>query len=112
MTYINPDSALTPANIYVEATQSRFSDSYRRWQGIPSIEVTGNGRIFVNFYSGQDAEVGGNIMVLCVSDNHGESFRSCVTVVEHPDPNAGSMILIYGSLQTKSSGCFYTQARI
>ena len=52
MTYINPDSALTPANIYVEATQSRFSDSYRRWQGIPSIEVTGNGRIFVNFYSG------------------------------------------------------------
>ena len=28
MTYINPDSALTPANIYVEATQSRFSDSY------------------------------------------------------------------------------------
>ena len=27
MTYINPDSALTPANIYVEATQSRFSDS-------------------------------------------------------------------------------------
>ena len=49
MTYINPDSALTPANIYVEATQSRFSDSYRRWQGIPSIEVTGNGRIFVNF---------------------------------------------------------------
>ena len=37
MTYINPDSALTPANIYVEATQSRFADSYRRWEGITYI---------------------------------------------------------------------------
>ena len=50
MTYINPDSALTPANIYVEATQSRVSVSYRRGQGITSNEVNGAGRNFVNFY--------------------------------------------------------------
>lgn len=111
MTYINPDSALTPANIYVEATQSRFSDSYRRWQGIPSIEVTGNGRIFVNFYSGQDAEVGGNIMVLCVSDNHGESFRSCVTVVEHPDPECRIYDPNLWIAPDKKLWMFYTQAR-
>lgn len=80
------DSALTPANIFINATQEHFQDSYRRWQGIPSIEVTKNGRIFVNFYSGQDAEVGGNIMVLCTSDDHGQTFKSCTTVVEHPDP--------------------------
>ena len=48
-------SSLTPANIYVNATQERFQDTYRRWQGIPSIEVSPAGRIFVNFYSGQDA---------------------------------------------------------
>lgn len=79
-------SSLTPANIYVNATQERFQDTYRRWQGIPSIEVSPAGRIFVNFYSGQDAEVGGNIMMLCVSDDNGRTFRSCATVVEHPDP--------------------------
>lgn len=76
---------LTPAKIFVRPTEYRFQDSYRRWQGIPSIEVTAKGRIFVNFYSGQDAEVGGNIMVLCVSDDKGKTFRSCETVVEHPD---------------------------
>lgn len=80
------NSSLSPARIFVNATEERFQDSYRRWQGIPSIEVTAKGRIFVNFYSGQDAEVGGNIMMLCQSDDGGISFRSCVTVVEHPDP--------------------------
>ena len=74
MTYINPDSALTPANIYVEATQSRFSDSYRRWQGIPSIEVTGNGRIFVNFIPDRTLRLEGILWYFCVSDNHGERF--------------------------------------
>lgn len=82
----NIDVALTPANIYVNATQDRFQDWYRKWQGIPSIEVSKKGRIFVNFYSGQKAEVGGNIMMLCVSDDHGKTFRSCETVVEHPNP--------------------------
>lgn len=80
------NSSLTPANIYVNASQERFQDSYRRWQGIPSIEVTANGRVFVNFYTGQDAEVGGNVMMLCISNDGGNSFQSCATVVEHPDP--------------------------
>ncbi len=105
------DSSLTPANIYVCADQERFQDSYRRWQGIPSIEVTEKGRIFVNFYSGQAAEVGGNIMMLCVSDDHGNTFRSCETVVEHPDPECR----IYDpNLWIAPDGrlwMFYTQAR-
>ena len=77
---------MIPAKLYVRPTEERFQDTYRRWQGIPSIEVTDGGKIFVNFYSGQDAEVGGNIMVLCVSTDGGKSFRSCEAVVEHPDP--------------------------
>lgn len=83
---MNHDPAMTPAQIFVRPSEERFRDTYRRWQGIPSIEVTDSGRIFVNFYSGQDAEVGGNVMVLCVSDDGGKSFRSCEAVVEHPDP--------------------------
>lgn len=83
---MNSDSALTPAKLFIRPKDERFSDDYRRWQGIPSIEVSHGGRIFVNFYSGQDAEVGGNVMVLCVSDNGGKTFRSAEVVVEHPDP--------------------------
>ena len=80
------DASMIPAKLYVRPTEERFQDTYRRWQGIPSIEVTDGGKIFVNFYSGQDAEVGGNIMVLCVSTDGGKSFRSCEAVVEHPNP--------------------------
>lgn len=80
------DTSMIPAKLYVRPTEERFQDTYRRWQGIPSIEVTDGGKIFVNFYSGQDAEVGGNIMILCVSTDGGKSFRSCEAVVEHPDP--------------------------
>ena len=46
------EPALMPANLYTNAKQERFQDSYRRWQGIPSIEVSRKGRIFINFYSG------------------------------------------------------------
>ena len=81
------DPALAPAHIFIQPNEERFKDTYRRWQGIPSIEVTSHGRIFVNFYSGQDAEVGGNIMILCISDDQGKTFRSCAAVVEHPDPS-------------------------
>lgn len=105
------EPALMPAKLYTYATQERFQDTYRRWQGIPSIEVSKQGRIFINFYSGQDAEVGGNIMMLCTSDDGGESFSSCTAVVEHPDPACR----IYDpNLWLAPDGrlwMFYTQAR-
>ena len=83
---MNHDSSMQPAKLYIRPSEERFRDDYRRWQGIPSIEVTDQGRILINFYSGQEAEVGGNIMVLCTSDDGGETFYSCEAVVEHPDP--------------------------
>ena len=107
---LKQDPALTPANIYVNATQERFQDSYRRWQGIPSIEVTDRGRIFINFYSGQDAEVGGNIMVLCISDDQGESFHSCATVVEHPNPGCRIYDPNLWMTPDRQLWMFYTQA--
>lgn len=105
------DSALTPANIYVNTKEERFQDNYRRWQGIPSIEVTEKGRIFINFYTGQDAEVGGNVMMLCTSDNHGESFKSCTAVVEHPDPECRIYDPNLWMSPNHSLWMFYTQAR-
>lgn len=85
MSESNP--SMRPARIFIRPDDEKFQDHYRRWQGIPSVEVTDNGRVFVMFYAGQDAEVGGNIAVLCVSDDGGDTFRSCEAVVEHPDPS-------------------------
>lgn len=38
------DPALAPARIFIQPNEERFKDTYRRWQGIPSIEVTSHGR--------------------------------------------------------------------
>ena len=46
----------------------------RLWQGIPSIEVTRKGRIFISFYSGETLEGIGNYAALIKSDDNGESF--------------------------------------
>ena len=48
---------------------SGFSTEHRIWQGIPSIEVTRKGRIFLTFYSGGTKEEIGNYAVLIKSDS-------------------------------------------
>lgn len=47
----------------------KYSTTQRVWQGIPSIEVTRNGRIFSAFYSGGTKEEVGNFVVLLKSDD-------------------------------------------
>ncbi|MDL2293323.1 glycoside hydrolase [Ruminococcaceae bacterium OttesenSCG-928-D13] len=78
------DPATCPAVLYPAPEAPRFSDSVRRWQGVPSIAVSGRGRIFVNFYAGQMPETGGNFMLLLSSDDGGISFIPRLAV-EHPD---------------------------
>ena len=90
------DPALMPARVYVRPDEERFRDTFRRWQGIPSIEVTPKGRVFVDFYTGQAAEKGGNFLMLCVSEDGGKTFRSGELVVEHPDQHAESMTPDFG----------------
>ncbi len=46
-----------------------FSNKNRLWQGVPGIEVTKNGRMFITFYSGGIAEQIGNYVLLYSSDN-------------------------------------------
>ena len=50
-----------------------FSIDKRLWQGIPSIEVTKGGRMFLTYYSGGTKEEIGNYAILACSDD-GESF--------------------------------------
>ena len=52
----------------------KFSADKRLWQGIPSIEVTRGGRIFLTYYSGGTKEEIGNFCILSKSDD-GEHFE-------------------------------------
>lgn len=56
-----------------------FDTKHRIWQGIPSIEVTKKGRIFLTFYSGGVWEGIGNYVLLVKSDD-GKHFSEPVAV--------------------------------
>ena len=58
----------------------KYADDKRLWQGIPGIEVTKKGRIFVTFYSGGTAEQAGNYVLLFQSDGKG-AFNGPVAAV-------------------------------
>jgi hypothetical protein len=57
-----------------------YASEKRTWQGIPGIERTKNGRIFVTFYSGGISEQRGNYALLVKSDNGGKSFSEPIAV--------------------------------
>ncbi len=50
--------------IYNKNLISEFGARNRKWQGIPSIERTSQGKIFVTFYSGGEEEQLGNFCIL------------------------------------------------
>ena len=58
-----------------------YGDAFRLWQGIPSVEVTHGGRIFVTFYSGGRSEEAGNFCLLVESRDGGMTFSPPVAVV-------------------------------
>lgn len=58
----------------------------RVWQGIPSVEVTPNGRIFLAFYSGETTEKLGNYVVLICSDDDGLTFSEPIYAAYPDDP--------------------------
>ena len=58
---------------------TKYSTPYRLWQGVPGIEVTKKGRIFLTFYSGGTTEEVNNFAVLIKSDD-GETFSEPIAV--------------------------------
>ena len=62
----------------------QYYSLYRIWQGIPSIEVTKNGRIFCAFYSGETDEKIGNYCMLVKSED-GQNFSEPIAAVYDKD---------------------------
>lgn len=77
---------MTPATILDRPSEPRYQDEYRYWQGIPSVERTAGGRLYVDWYSGMTTETGGNFVVVAISDDDGATWESPRFVVAHPDP--------------------------
>ncbi len=67
---------ITDKNILKNYTPSKCI-----WAGIPSIEVTKNGRTFLTFYSGGTKEEIGNYVIVIVSDD-GKSFSLPVAICQ------------------------------
>jgi len=58
---------------------TKYRTEYRLWQGIPSVEITKGGRIFVTFYSGERGERVGNFAMVVKSED-GETFTEPIAV--------------------------------
>lgn len=77
---------MSPARVLINPTEDRFQDEHRMWQGIPSIERTAGGRLYVDWYTGMETETGGNFVLAVTSDDEGRTWDGPRFVVEHPDP--------------------------
>jgi len=62
-----------------------FGPEHRQWLGIPSVERSGGGRLFVTFYSGGPGEGYGNYCALLRSDDGGLTWRDPVAAVSAGD---------------------------
>lgn len=65
-----------------EKTLASHDSMNRKWQGIPSIERTAKGRIFLTWYSGGITEQMGNYSLLVYSDDGGRTFTKPVAVAD------------------------------
>lgn len=69
--------------LYTETKElQKYRASKRLWQGIPSIEVTKRGRIFLTFYSGGVKEEIGNYVIVIKSDDGGNHFSEPIVIVK------------------------------
>ena len=78
--------SMTPANVTLHPNRPEWKSAGRVWQGIPGIERTANGRLFACWYSGGKTEEPGNIIVLEMSDDDGQTWTDGLCVVHHDDP--------------------------
>lgn len=81
----NFNESLWPASLVVSPGEA-YGDTERKWQGIPAVERTDSGRIFIAFYSGGVTEQPGNYVLVIRSDDGGKTFSEPVLAVVPPTP--------------------------
>jgi predicted neuraminidase len=83
----NPTSSSLIAPPLNASPRAEYSSSTRRFQGIPALERTPNGRLWAAWYAGGPDEPGegpGNYVVLVTSDDDGATWSSLRLVIDPP----------------------------
>jgi hypothetical protein len=80
------DTAMIPAKIMFRPENPKYADENRLWQGIPSLERTRHGNIYVVFYTGMKTEESGNYVMVVRSKDNGKTWLSVEMIIEHGDP--------------------------
>lgn len=72
----------SPAEVIIYPTG--YSAEERQWQGIPSVEITAGGRIWVSYFTGGEKEPSTeNCVAFAYSDDDGETFVDQFFIVKH-----------------------------
>jgi AraC-like DNA-binding protein len=77
------DLALKAVNLN-RAPSEEYAAPFRRFQGIPAIERTGNARLWAAYYSGGTAEGPENYVLVTISDDDGRHWSSPLLVIDPP----------------------------
>lgn len=77
------DLSLEPPILQTEPG-SEYAPSARKWQGIPSIERTPNGRLWAVWYSGGEGEGPDNYVLLAMSEDDGHTWSEPRAVIDPP----------------------------
>ena len=78
---LDKDLSLEKVPIITDPAEKHLN---RRWQGIPGLDRTRGGRLWVTFYSGGETEGSDNFSLLVKSDDDGETWSAPVAVVDPP----------------------------
>ncbi len=78
--------SMTPANLMFHHGIPEYLSDGRVWQGIPSVERTENGRLYAVWYSGKHGEEAGNVVIIEVSDDGGQTWTDGWGLLKHDDP--------------------------
>lgn len=86
------DASLLPPAIYREIPE-RYADNARQFQGIASLEVTSNDRIWACWYTCGTGEDDFNIVMLVTSGDRGETWEKVFAI----DPDGDGPVRAYDS---------------
>jgi len=77
--------SLLPATV-LRPLPSKYDDEKRMWQGIPSMTIAPNGRLWATWYSGGTTEGAENYVLLVSSNDKGETWTKPLLAVDVPGP--------------------------